>query len=198
MNKYKEIINKISKEDLQKGTEFFERDMFWTNPKEAWFFEPIMIFLIFLIILKQGAYVWICVILHLLSCVLIAFWLGRIHIESKLIFFLKHIENYLPFEDLLKDGWLFVQIRYMLKKGWIYWTSAIISLKFFILYSIPVFLPIVVFYNESVKIIRQTEGYFILYPILLFSTTYYFFSLLGFLFWKKLKKELLEIKGQNE
>ncbi|MEW6680381.1 MAG: hypothetical protein AB1297_05105 [bacterium] len=84
----------------------------------------------------------------------------------------------------------------MLKRDPIFWTSGevIIGLKFFILYSIPVFLPIIIFYNECVKIIRQTEGYFILYPLLLFFITLYFFGFANFLFWKKLKKELLEME----
>ncbi|MEW6104202.1 MAG: hypothetical protein AB1630_10415 [bacterium] len=212
MNKYKEIINSksMSKEDLQKGIKFFEYDNFsYPPPSGFWVFIPIMIFLIFLIILKQGVYVWVCVILHLFLCFLIAFWLGRkYYIESRLVFFLKHIEKYLPLKDL-QDQWLsqtftghffrelfVIPYRYMLKRECVDWRTGevIISLKFFILYSLPVFLPIIIFYNESVKIIRQTEGYFILYPLLLLYITWYFSYFTSFLFWKKLKKELLEME----
>jgi hypothetical protein len=201
MNHY---LNSIPKEYFKKGITFFQNDIFLAHKKVQWFLMPIIIFLIFLII-KKEFYVW--VLLHLGLCFLITFWLARIHIEKRLFFFLKHfskhIDKYLVIMNL-QSQWLSksksireafsidwsVPVKYFLKRDCIYWKTgeALISIGFFVLYSIPVFLPTILF-CDKLKLFAK-EGYFILYPLLLLYTTSSFFWLINFFFWnKKYKKQ---------
>ena len=86
-----------------------------------------------------------------------------------------------------------VPLKYFIKRAGLYWSTgeAVISIGFFMLYSLPVSVTTLFFKNELQTFIR--EGYLLLYFLLLLFFTYLFFWLVNLLYWmRRLKKSLLD------
>ena len=163
---------------------------------------PILVGLIVFLVIKGR--LQLLMVPHMFLCYSVAFLLGIRNIKRRLKFFSK---NYGKFSSLanLQEKWLklksakkifssevFVSPKYVFYRDYKFWTSgeALIALSFFVLYSVPVFLPIALFF----KIFAEQE-YFVLYVPLLLYTTNSFFAFSGFIFWEKRLKKQVE-KGE--
>jgi len=141
------VKNSISKEDLQKCTEFFQNDLFSIYRKVQWF-GMLITLLGFLLIVRKEFFIW--PIAHLGFCLLIAFSLGVVHIKMRFCFLLKRIDKYLLIAQL-QHRWLSgtksfkramslepsIPLNYFFKRTYVYWATGewMVSLGFFILYS---------------------------------------------------------------
>jgi hypothetical protein len=161
------------------------------------YLTPILIGVLFLII-RKDYYLWL--ILHICLCYSIASVLGVINIKKRLLFFLKHYDKYSTLVKLQKrlqkikspkqifSSEVLVSPKYVFYGDYKFWTSgeAVIAVFFLILYSIPVFLPVALFFKTI-----KTHEYFILYAPILLYTTNSFFAFSGFIFLeKRLKKQI--------
>jgi hypothetical protein len=161
---------------------------------------PFMIFLLLLITRRE---LYFLVSLHLCTCFLIAFALGGIATKKKIVYVSQHFERYKrfseiqeeilklkSFKDIFLKNWP-LHLKYLGYREYLDWTprQRIISLVFLFFYSVPVFLPFVLFFRTFAK------PYFILYPFLLLYATYSSYWLGGYLFWKRRLKPRLERSG---
>jgi len=188
----------MRKAQMQKFLFFFENYSFPSGVKIHWSYTPILIILIFL---TMGKDIFLWMVLHLGLCILVSSWLGTISIRKRFNITLLHFQKYLPLansqEQLIKakslkqlfslNVWVF--FKYAFYSNYSPWTSGeiLISLGFFILCMIPVFLPIVIFFD-----VLRSNRYFIYYSLLLFLITLSFFWFGGYLYWKKKLKKQIE------
>lgn len=187
------IVSEKQREFISFFQNYFFSPYFWV---QIWV-TPIMIGILFLII-KKDYYLW--VILHLCLCYSIASMLGAVNIKKRLLFFLKNYEKYSTLVELQKkltqkrspkqimSHNVLASPKYIFYRDYKFWTSgeALMAVLFLILYAIPVFLPVALFF-ETIK----THAFFIFYPPLLLCTTNSFFAFSGFIFWvKRLKKQV--------
>jgi len=189
--------NSIPSEKQREFISFFQNyffsPFFWVQI----YITPILIGVLFLII-RKDYYLWL--ILHLCLCYSIASVLGVENIKKRLLFFLRNYEKYSTLVKLQKklkeirspkeifSPKFLASPKYVFYRDYKFWTSgeALMGVLFLVLYSIPVLLPIALFF-ETIK----THEYFILYPPFLLYTTNSFFAFSGFIFWeKRLKKQI--------
>ncbi len=86
-----------------------------------------------------------------------------------------------------------VPLRYFFRRDCLYWSSgeAVLSIGYFMLYSIPVVVPALLYFDQLQTCIR--EGYIILYLLAVLFLTYAFFWLSNYFFWiKKVKTQVLK------
>lgn len=196
------IMENFSSEERMKFVFFFQNYFFQPLFWGQMCITPILIgFIVFLIIKGR---LQVLMIPQMFLCYSVAFWLGIRNIKRRLIFF---SNNYGKFSSLanLQEKWLklksakkifssevLVSPKYVFYRDYKFWTSgeALIALSFFVLYSIPVFLPIALFFKTFAE-----QEYFVLYVPLLLYTTNSFFAFSGFIFWEKRLKKQVE-KGE--
>jgi len=194
--------NSIVSEKKREFISFFQNYLFSPYFWGQMYISPILIGILFLIIRKDD-YLW--VILHLCLCYSIASVLGVVNIKKRLLFFLKNYEKYSTLVKLQKkltekrspkqimSRNVLASPKYVFYRDYKFWTSgeALMAVLFLILYAIPVFLPVALYF-ETIK----THAYFILYPPFLLYTTNSFFAFSGFIFWEKRLKKQVE-KGET-
>jgi hypothetical protein len=193
----------VSKEDLERLISFIENDFFSIYRKTHWVFMVIMLILIFIIVGRK--YIPYALV-HVITCLIVAFLLAHIHIRKRTCLIFRNAHKYIPVAEL-QHRWLSktksmkqsfsmewsLPLKYFHARSSIYWKTgeAIFSWGFFVLYAIPVIVPVLVGWEQFCILAR--EGYFVLYPLLLLFITYSFFWLVNFYLWnKKIRAEFIE------